>query len=393
MTQEKSEALKKHYEWNGKIEVISRAPVTSREDLALAYTPGVADACMAIVENPEEAYRVTRKNNLVGVITNGTAVLGLGNIGPQAAMPVMEGKSILFKEFADVDAFPISVESTDVDEVVQTVKQIAGSFGAINLEDIAAPECFEIERQLIEALDIPVFHDDQHGTAIVVGAAVINALKLLKYKELEETKIVINGAGAAGIAIAKHLTILGAKNILLVDREGIIYSGYPSLNNEQEKVLAITNLEDESGSLQEALVGADIFIGVSAPNILTADAIKQMNEDPIVFAMANPVPEIMPDVAKNAGVAVMGTGRSDFPNQINNVSAFPGIFKGALEANATMIDESMRLAASYAIAGLVKEEELNEEYIIPDPLDKRVVPAVTEAVKNAAIQSGVVRKV
>ncbi|MEY8292385.1 malic enzyme-like NAD(P)-binding protein [Carnobacteriaceae bacterium 52-44] len=393
MTKEKSEALKKHYEWNGKIEVVSRAPVTSREDLALAYTPGVADACMAIVENPEEAYRVTRKNNLVGVITNGTAVLGLGNIGPQAAMPVMEGKSILFKEFADVDAFPISVESTDVDEVVQTVKQIAGSFGAINLEDIAAPECFEIERQLIEALDIPVFHDDQHGTAIVVGAAVINALKLLKHKELEETKIVINGAGAAGIAIAKHLIILGAKNILLVDREGIIYSGYPSLNSEQEKILAITNLEDESGSLQEALVGADIFIGVSAPNILTTDAIKKMNEDPIVFAMANPVPEIMPDVAKNAGVAIMGTGRSDFPNQINNVSAFPGIFKGALEANAMMIDESMRLAASYAIAGLVKEEELNEEYIIPDPLDKRVVPAVTDAVKNVAIKSGVVRKI
>lgn len=393
MTKEKNEALKKHHEWNGKIEVVSRAPVTSREDLALAYTPGVADACMAIVENPEEAYRVTRKNNLVGVITNGTAVLGLGNIGPQAAMPVMEGKSILFKEFADVDAFPISVESTDVDEVVQTVKQIAGSFGAINLEDIAAPECFEIERQLIEALDIPVFHDDQHGTAIVVGAAVINALKLLKHKELEETKIVINGAGAAGIAIAKHLIILGAKNILLVDREGIIYSGYPSLNSEQEKILAITNLEDESGSLQEALVGADIFIGVSAPNILTSDAIKKMNEDPIVFAMANPVPEIMPDVAKNAGVAIMGTGRSDFPNQINNVSAFPGIFKGALEANAMMIDESMRLAASYAIAGLVKEEELNEEYIIPDPLDKRVVPAVTDAVKNAAIKSGVVRKI
>jgi Malic enzyme len=266
-------------------------------------------------------------------------------------------------------------------------------FGAINLEDIAAPECFEIERQLIEELDIPVFHDDQHGTAIVVGAAVINALKLLKHKELEETKIVINGAGAAGIAIAKHLIILGAKNILLVDREGIIYSGYPSLNSEQEKILAITNLEDESGSLQEALVGADIFIGVSAPNILTTDAIKKMNEDPIVFAMANPVPEIMPDVAKNAGVAIMGTGRSDFPNQINNVSAFPGIFKGALEANAMMIDESMRLAASYAIAGLVKEEELNEEYIIPDPLDKRVVPAVTDAVKNAAIKSGVVRKI
>src|SRR5699024_7677476 len=300
---EESGALKKHHEWNGKIEVISRVPVTSREDLALAYTPGVADACMAIVENPEKAYHVTRKNNLVGVITNGSAVLGLGNIGPQAAMPVMEGKSILFKEFAAVDAFTISIESTDVDEVVQTVKQIAGSFGAINLEDIAAPDCFEIERRLIEELDIPVFHDDQHGTAIVVGAAVINALKLLKNKRIEEIKIVINGAGAAGIAIAKHLIILGAKNILLVDREGIIHSGYPSLNSEQKRMLEVTNIKDERGNLQEALVDADVFVGVSAPNILTADDIKQMNENPIVFAMANPIPEIMPDIAKKAGVA------------------------------------------------------------------------------------------
>ena len=391
MIEEKSEALKKHYEWNGKIEVVSRAPVISREDLALAYTPGVADACMVIAENPEEAYRVTRKNNLVGVITNGTAVLGLGNIGPQAAMPVMEGKSILFKEFADVDAFPISIESTKVDEVVHTVQQIAGSFGAINLEDIAAPECFEIERQLIETLDIPVFHDDQHGTAIVVGAAVTNALKLLKNKKLEEVKIVINGAGAAGIAIAKHLLLMGAKNILLVDKQGIIYSDYPSLNSEQRRMLEVINLKNEEGNLRDALGAADIFIGVSAPNLLTADDIKQMNENPIVFAMANPIPEIMPDVAKEVGVAVMGTGRSDFPNQINNVSAFPGIFKGALEANATEIDESMRLAASYAIANLVKDEELTEEYIIPDPLDKRVVPAVAEAVKKAAIESGVVR--
>src|SRR5699024_1637250 len=391
MIEEKSEALKKHYEWNGKIEVVSRAPVTSREDLALAYTPGVADACMVIAENPEEAYRVTRKNNLVGVITNGTAVLGLGNIGPQAAMPVMEGKSILFKEFADVDAFPISIESTKVDEVVHTVQQIAGSFGAINLEDIAAPECFEIERQLIETLDIPVFHDDQHGTAIVVGAAVTNALKLLKNKKLEEVKIVINGAGAAGIAIAKHLLLMGAKNILLVDKQGIIYSDYPSLNSEQRRMLEVINLKNEEGNLRDALGAADIFVGVSAPNLLTADDIKQMNENPIVFAMANPIPEIMPDVAKEVGVAVMGTGRSDFPNQINNVSAFPGIFKGALEANATEIDESMRLAASYAIANLVKDEELTEEYIIPDPLDKRVVPAVAEAVKKAAIESGVVR--
>src|SRR5699024_1494953 len=300
----------------------------------------------AIVENPEEAYRVTRKNNLVGVITNGSAVLGLGNIGPQAAMPVMEGKSILFKEFADVDAFPISIESRNVDEVVQTVKQIAGSFGAINLEDIAAPECFEIERRLIETLDIPVFHDDQHGTAILVGAAVINALKLLKNIRIEEIKSVINGGGAAGIPIAKHLMILGAKNILLVDREGIIHSGYPSVNSDQKRMLEGTNIKDERGNLQEALVDADVFVGVSAPNILKADDIKQMNENPVVFAMANPVPEIMPDVAKKAGVAVMGTGRSDFPNQINNVSAFPGIFKGALEAKATEIDENMRLAAS-----------------------------------------------
>ena len=391
MTNEESEALKKHHEWNGKIEVISRAPVTSREDLALAYTPGVADACMAIVDNPEEAYQVTRKNNLVGVITNGTAVLGLGNIGPQAAMPVMEGKSILFKEFAGVDAFPISIEATAVDEVVRTVQQIAGSFGAINLEDIAAPECFEIERQLIQTLDIPVFHDDQHGTAIVVGAAVINALKLLHHKKIADAKIVINGAGAAGIAIAKHLMTLGAKNILLVDREGIIYSDYPSLNSEQKRMLKLTNLKNERGSLQDALVDADIFVGVSVPNLLTAEDIKRMAADPIVFAMANPIPEIMPDVAKKAGVAVMGTGRSDFPNQINNVSAFPGIFKGALEANATEINERMRLAASYAIANLVKDEERTEEYIIPDPLDKRVVPAVAEAVKKAAVDSGVVR--
>jgi malate dehydrogenase (oxaloacetate-decarboxylating) len=388
---EESEALKKHYEWQGKIEVVSRTPVTSREDLALAYTPGVADACMKIVEDPEEAYKLTRKNNLVAVITNGTAVLGLGNIGPQAAMPVMEGKAVLFKEFADVDAFPVSVESTAVDEVVATVKQIAGSFGAINLEDIAAPECFEIERRLIDELDIPVFHDDQHGTAIVVGAAIINALKFKKEKDIREFKIVVNGAGAAGIAITKHLASLGAENILLVDKEGIIHSGYPGISDEQKRVLAIANLRDEVGSLQEALVDADMFIGVSAPNILTAEDIQLMNNNPIVFAMANPIPEIMPDVAKEAGVSIMGTGRSDFPNQINNVSAFPGIFKGALAANATMINEEMRLAASYAIADLVKEEDLHEEYIIPDPLDERVVPAVAEAVKQAAIETGVVR--
>lgn len=386
-----SEALKKHYEWQGKIEVVSRSPINNKEDLGLAYTPGVADACLKIAEDPEEAYKLTRKNHLVGVITNGTAVLGLGDIGPQAAMPVMEGKSVLLKEFADVDAFPVSIESTEVDEVVATIKQIAGSFGAINLEDIAAPECFEIERQLIETLDIPVFHDDQHGTAIVVGAAIVNALKFKQDQAIDDLKIVVNGAGAAGLAITKHLVSLGAKQILLVDKDGIIHSDYDEITEEQERVLEIANPENQSGSLQDALKDADLFVGVSAPGVLTAEDIQLMNDNPIVFAMANPVPEIMPDIAKEAGVLIMGTGRSDFPNQVNNVSAFPGIFKGALAANATAINEEMRLAASYAIADLVDEEDLNEEYIIPDPLDERVVPAVAEAVKKAAIKTGVIR--
>lgn len=388
---EKSEALKKHYEWAGKIEVVSRASVKNREDLALAYTPGVADACLEIEKNPEEAYALTRKHNMVAVITNGTAVLGLGDIGPEAAMPVMEGKAVLFKEFADVDAFPINIQAKDVDTVVETIKQIASSFGAINLEDIAAPECFEIERRLIEELDIPVFHDDQHGTAIVVGAALINALKIFEDRDIENAKIVVNGAGAAGIAIAKHLSIMGAKNILLVDQKGIIHSEYPEITSEQKRVLSITNLENEKGSLQDGLKEADVFIGVSAPNILTAEDIQLMKKDPIVFAMANPIPEIMPDLATEAGVAIMGTGRSDFPNQINNVAAFPGIFKGALEAKATEINEAMRLAASYAIANLVKDVELNAEYIIPDPFDERIVPAVAEAVKKEAIHSKLVR--
>ncbi len=389
---EQSEALKKHYEWQGKIEVISRATVNNREDLALAYTPGVADACLKIADDPEEAYALTRKNNLVAVITNGTAVLGLGDIGPEASMPVMEGKCVLFKEFAGVDAFPINIQAKDVDTVVETIKQIASSFGAINLEDIAAPECFEIERRLIDELDIPVFHDDQHGTAIVVGAALINAFKLFDNRTIEDVKIVVNGAGAAGIAIAKHLSVMGAKNIILVDREGIIHSDYPEIGSEQERMLEITNLENEKGSLQDALTDADVFVGVSAPNILTAEDIKLMKKDPIVFAMANPIPEIMPDVAMEAGVAVMGTGRSDFPNQINNVSAFPGIFKGALEAKATEINEEMRLAASYGIASLVKDDELNAEYLIPDPFDERIVPAVAEAVKKEAIKSNLIRE-
>lgn len=357
----------------------------------MAYSPGVADACNQIVANPDDVYKVTRKHNLVGVITNDTAVLGLGDIGPQAAMPVMEGKAVLFKEFADVDAFPICLHTKDVDEFVATVVQIADSFGAINLEDIAAPECFEIERQLIDKLDIPVFHDDQHGTAIVVGAALINSLKLYDEKELDNIKIVINGAGAAGIAIAKQLLVLGATNITLVDREGIIHSGYLNIGPEQKRMLEQTNLEDVAGTLQDALIGADVFIGVSAANIMSEDDIKLMNDNPFVFAMANPVPEIMPDVAKRAGASIVGTGRSDMPNQINNVSAFPGIFKGALAVRAADIDESMRLAASYAIANLVEDHELNEEYIIPNPLDDRVVPAVSDAVKKAAIEAGLAR--
>ncbi|HHX53201.1 MAG TPA: NADP-dependent malic enzyme [Erysipelothrix sp.] len=385
-----TKALKQHYQWEGKIEVVSRAQVKTKEDLSIAYSPGVADACNQIVANPDDVYKLTRKHNLVGVITNGTAVLGLGDIGPQASMPVMEGKAILFKEFAGVDAFPICLKTKDVDEFVNTVIQISDSFGAINLEDIAAPECFEIERQLIEKLDIPVFHDDQHGTAIIVGASLINALKLYN-KQMESIKIVINGAGAAGIAIAKHLLILGAKHITLVDKKGILNSKYPNIGSEQKLMLKHTNLDDVSGTLQDALKDADVFIGVSAANILSAEDISLMNKNPFVFAMANPIPEIMPDEAKKGGAVIVGTGRSDMPNQINNVSAFPGIFKGALMVRASKIDESMRLAASYAIADLVKDDELNDEYIIPNPLDERVVPAVAEAVKQAAIKAGLAR--
>lgn len=390
---EKSEALKKHYEWKGKIEVASRASVSNREDLTLAYTPGVADACLKIQENPEEVYALTRRHNLVAVITNGTAVLGLGDIGPEAAMPVMEGKCILLKEFAGVDAFPITIQAKDVETIVTTIKQIAQSFGAINLEDIAAPECFEIERRLKAELDLPVFHDDQHGTAIIVGAALLNALKVVKTHTIEEARIVINGAGAAGLAITKHLVAMGAENILLVDHLGIIHSNYPELNREQKRVLQISNQKNKKGSLQEALKDADVFIGVSAPKILTKADIALMNAKPIVFALANPIPEIMPDIAKEAGVAIVGTGRSDFPNQINNVSAFPGIFKGALEAKATEINEAMRLAASDAIANLVEVNELHAEYVIPDPFDYRIVPAVAAAVKKEAIQSNVIRKI
>ncbi|MFL2100386.1 NADP-dependent malic enzyme [Mycobacteroides abscessus] len=386
----RKEALEKHYEWNGKIEVISRAKITSREDLALAYTPGVAEACLAIEKEPEKAYQLTRRNNLVGVITNGTAVLGLGNIGPSASMPVMEGKCVLFKEFADVDAFPICIEATDVDTAVQTIQQIAGSFGGINLEDIAAPECFEIERRLKESLDIPVFHDDQHGTAIVVVAGLINALKLVN-KSFGDIKVVVNGAGSAGIAVAKHLLSFGVKDLILADKKGILSSASSDLNSEQQKMMDVTNLDNVQGDLATALERADVFIGVSAPNILSTEMVKKMNRDAIVFAMANPTPEIMPDKAKEAGVAVIGTGRSDFPNQVNNVLAFPGIFKGALAVRASDINEEMKIAASVAIAELIEPAELSPDYIIPDALDKRVASVVTEAVKKAAVETGVAR--
>ena len=386
----KEEALKKHYEWKGKIEVISRAPINSREDLSLAYTPGVAEPCLAIQKDTNKSDELTRRNNLVAVITDGSAVLGLGDIGPEAAMPVMEGKCVLFKEFAGVDAFPICIRTKDVDELVRTIYLISGSFGGINLEDIAAPRCFEVERKLKEICDIPVFHDDQHGTAIVVAAAFLNALKLVK-KDISSVKAVINGAGSAGIAIAKHLLNLGLKDIIMVDRFGIICEGMEELNSEQALMAKLTNREHKRGTLADAMKGADVFFGVSAPNVVTKEMIQSMNDDPIVFAMANPVPEIMPDEAKAAGARVVGTGRSDFPNQINNVLAFPGIFRGALDCRAKEINEEMKIAASYAIANLVSEDELNEDYILPSPLDKRVVPAIAEAVIKAARETNVAR--
>lgn len=386
----KGKSLKMHYNWNGKIEVISRVKINSKEDLALVYTPGVAEACLEVHKDPNKVYSLTRKNNLVAVITDGTAVLGLGDIGPEAAMPVMEGKCVLFKEFAGVDAFPMCINSKDIDEIVNTVKLISKSFGGINLEDIAAPRCFEIEKRLKEVCDIPIFHDDQHGTAVVVAAALINALKLTK-KEISEIKIVINGAGAAGIAIAKHLLNFGAQNIILVDKRGIIYEGRDDLTGEKEVIARLTNKNHLKGGLKEAVVEADVFIGVSVANVLTKDMVKSMKKDPIVFAMANPVPEIMPDEAKEAGARIIGTGRSDFPNQINNVLAFPGIFRGTLDCRASTINEEMKKAASIAIANLISKEELREEYIIPDPLDKRVVPSVAEAVIKAAKETGVAR--
>ena len=386
----REESLQKHYEWQGKIEVISRAPIETRKDLSLAYTPGVAEPCMAIHEDINKSYELTRRHNLVAVVTDGTAVLGLGDIGPEAGMPVMEGKCALFKEFADVDAFPLCIRSKDVDEIVRTIYLLSGSFGGINLEDISAPRCFEIERKLKEICDIPVFHDDQHGTAIVVAAALLNALKVVE-KSIDTVKVVINGAGSAGIAIGRHLLHMGVKHLTMVDRFGILREGDEGLNEAHAAIAKLTNREKRSGTLADAMQGADVFIGVSAPNIVSEAMIRSMANRPIVFPMANPTPEIMPDLAKAAGAAVVGTGRSDFPNQINNVLAFPGIFRGALDCRATCINEEMKVATSYALASMIPESELNAENIIVSALDKSVGRVVADAVIKAAKETGVAR--
>lgn len=383
-------ALKQHEEWGGKIEVISRCKVTNKEELSVAYTPGVAEPCLEISKDVDLSYKYTRRGNLVAVVTDGTAVLGLGDIGPEAGMPVMEGKCALFKSFGDVDAFPLCVRSKSVDDIVNTVKLLAGSFGGVNLEDISAPRCFEIERRLKEVCDIPIFHDDQHGTAVVVLAAMINALKIVK-KDIKDIKVVTSGAGAAGIAIIKLLVSMGLQNVIMCDRKGAIYEGRDDLNSEKIEMARITNKSKEKGSLSDVIKGADVFIGVSAPGTVTEDMVKSMAPNPVLFPMANPVPEINPDLAKAAGAAVVGTGRSDYPNQINNVLAFPGIFRGALDVRARDINDEMKVAAAYAIAGLVSEDELSPEYIIPNAFDPRVGKTVAEAVRNAAIKSGVNR--
>ena len=383
-------SLKKHYDWQGKIEVVTRCPIESREDLSLAYTPGVAAPCLEIQKDINKSYDLTRRSNLVAVVTDGTAVLGLGDIGPEAGMPVMEGKCALFKAFADVDAFPLCIRSKDVDEIIRTVYLLSGSFGGINLEDISAPRCFEIERRLKEICDIPVFHDDQHGTAIVVAAALLNALKVVG-KEIGKVRVVINGAGAAGISIGRHLLNMGVKNLTMVDRFGAIYRGKPENNPAQEDMAQITNPDELTGNLAQVMAGADVFIGVSAPSIVTPEMVAGMARDAIVFPMANPTPEIMPDLALQAGARVVGTGRSDFPNQINNVLAFPGIFRGALDCRASCINEEMKVATSYALASLIPEHELSETNIIPSALDKRVARVVADAVIQAARETGVAR--
>lgn len=390
MSNMKEKALKAHKDWNGKIEVISRCPVKTKEDLSVAYTPGVAEPCMAISENVDLSYEYTRRSNMVAVITDGTAVLGLGDIGPEAGMPVMEGKCVLFKSFADVDAFPLCVRSKSVDDIVKTVELLAGSFGGINLEDISAPRCFEIERQLKEKCDIPIFHDDQHGTAVVTVAAMINALKLCR-KNIEDIEVVVNGSGAAGIAVTKLLMSMGLKKVILCDRQGAIYKGRDGLNDEKILMAEISNLEMKKGSLEDVIKGADVFVGLSAPGSVTKEMVKSMAKDPIIFAMANPVPEIYPEEAMEAGCKVMGTGRSDFPNQINNVLAFPGIFRGTFDVRAKDINDEMKIAAAKAIAELIPEDELNPDYIIPAPFDERVAPAVAKAVAKAAKDSGVAR--
>ncbi|WP_290912061.1 malic enzyme-like NAD(P)-binding protein [Eubacterium sp.] len=386
----REESLQKHYEWNGKIEVIAKAKVNDSKSLSLAYTPGVAEPCLEIQKDYNKSYELTRRNNLVAVITDGSAVLGLGDIGPEAGMPVMEGKCVLFKEFGDVDAFPLCVRTKDVDEFVQTVYNISGSFGGINLEDISAPRCFEIEEKLKKICDIPIFHDDQHGTAVVVSAALINATKIIG-KNLGECKAVINGSGAAGTAIAKLLMTLGLKDVILCDRTGAIYEGREKLNPSKAEIAKVTNRGMVKGGLKDAIVGTDIFIGVSAPGVLTEDMIKTMHKDPIVLAMANPTPEIMPDEAKAAGAKIVGTGRSDFPNQINNVVAFPGIFRGALDVRASAITENMKIAAAYAIASLVDDDKLNDDYILPYAFDERIKDTVANAVAEAARKDGVAR--
>ena len=386
-----AESKKLHGEWKGKIEVVSRVSVNNKDDLSLAYTPGVAQPCIEIRKDPDKSYELTRRWNMCAVITDGSAVLGLGNIGAEAGMPVMEGKCVLFKSFADVDAFPLCIKSQDVDTIVETVYQISGSFGGINLEDISAPRCFEIERRLKERCDIPVFHDDQHGTAVIVLAGLMNALKIVNKKK-EEVKLVISGAGAAGTAICKMLLSQGFANIVMSDICGLIYKGRKEgMNPALEELAECTNLNGEKGTLADALRGADIFIGVSAPGLVTQEMVRSMNRDPVIFACANPVPEIFPDEAKAAGAAVVSTGRSDYPNQINNVLAFPGIFRGALDCRASDINEEMKVAASYALASIIEDEKLSPDYILPHAFDPRVGKAVAEAVKKAAIESGVAR--